>query len=304
MNIEVVEVMRIFAKSAFDRECINDKLKRGAAGVEIQLLGEDDKFFSDDWHDDIDLTPIIAIHLPLMKNFGNSSYDIESKDGMEMLKKVCERANKIADELGKEIRVVCHFSSRVNKLQQLGMYDSLVKELQVLSDNYASLMICIENTPEEYACWDNENIKLISDVDRFNVKACFDICHALMTERFTEYLSRGGVREVLTLEKQFECNADYCVHIHIANATWANNRYGYDKGHGAPFLSRYDKNLSRVMPLYKQYLMDVDLIVEVQEDDYKESKNFSETKDSIEKAMGFYSANSNIQKLKEAAEES
>ena len=261
--------MKYGAKAAWERRLLQEKIKRGADGIEIQLLtGNPEKEMLPDLGIDM-YKQIKAIHIPLENGF---DYSIDTIDGQNMLSKVC---NIISNNkyLSENLNIICHYRGKKKIMERYGIYEQTINHMKNIAKKFPNYTFCIENTTVELLSWENDNITLVQDINEPNVGTCLDTCHIFIVEKATTLAGNIGNTKIVSAEDHFKANQNYCKHMHICDAIWVNGKYGVNKGHGMPFDDIND--IERIVEYYRKYNFNTDIVYEVREDDYMNCTNYS-----------------------------
>ena len=268
--------MKYGAKSIWDKNNIQDKLNRGADGIEIQLKTPSPISEMGQKLPAEQIKMIQTIHMPIVSN--TEQFSITTRKGFRTLIDLTYMLTTLRDsEAGKGLRedlhIVCHYMPNPNDDDNI-TYENAVLMLRMLAAQEKSLVFCIENTTGGSIgrVWDYENVQFVKDIGAANVKTCLDTCHALMVETNEDGISLG---------EAFRLNAGICAHVHMCNAIDCGDGYGNKKGHGVPFSSAKDRDLQRIIELYRHYEYDADIVYEVREDDYLNCENYSLIKEQV-----------------------
>lgn len=271
--------MKLYAKAAWSKAQIEDRLNKGADGIEIQLVSEYDEFYNDDSFKNVDISKIIGIHMPCN---AKSDYSIDSLEGSLTFEKTCAKTSELASLLDRKLYLVLHFEGPVEKLKKLNVYSKLVYEVKQVAEKYPNILICVENCVDN-PFYKHSNVEFVKDIDKPNVKTCLDTCHALISEKIS--FDAGGVWlvEDTSLDEFFKENKDCCGLIHLCNAIYPDDfkNYGTGQGHGAVF-EEDSFNLRRITCFYKKYGYDCDIALEVREDNYLDAQNYLKTRKQVE----------------------
>lgn len=251
-------------------------------GIEIQLLGKDDKFYSDNWLDNINISKITAIHMPLDLS-NNNDFLIETPDGFEIFQETIKRAQKIQDMNKNPMAIVAHMENSVKNLEALGLYKDLINNIRYEMIKYPTIDLCIENTAMGEYLYDFPNVQAAKDVNLPNVGTVLDTCHMLTHLKVIESLIENNLEaDEWTMRDYFEKNKHFCKHLHLANSEYGNKKVGGRTrkvlglygGHGSPFIDKNNENLQKIIECLKNYRYDVNIIHEVPEDDYSKPENY------------------------------
>jgi sugar phosphate isomerase/epimerase len=283
--------MKIYAKNKLDKD-IYDKMRKGADAIEIHL---DDNYLNESTdHEFCKTVPIRVVHAPLLKN---KDATIETIEGMEALKFTCKLASKIAKLQNHSVIVVCHLETNPQVLQELGIYDALVKNVKWLVENYQNLELVIENVPQ-LRCVDNKihfrhvdfmaPITLVKDINNPRVGTCLDICHALADIRFMKYVTNYmkdvefDMNEIENgLSTYFKANKDTIKLIHLATI----KEHGCVHDHGLPFDKEDEGLLKGILELYDMFGYSCPITIEVQESNYSNAVGFDKTNKMLRKLL-------------------
>ncbi len=274
--------MKYIAKSAFKKDNILDKVNKGSDGIEIQLLDPKKEIcLLDDYKVENYLRNcnIRSIHMPLDSKTDNN-YNIETPCGKEMFEKTLNLAEKFSQFYGQRINVVCHMELSIKQQQEHEMYEEAKQFLIRNLEKYKNIDVNLENvTIRHMGVYDNAT--LVREINMPNFGTTLDICHALITQSVTGYLTSEGKYEnqyykYETLEKAFEQNNGVCRWIHLNNASNKGQGYGVEKGHSCIFEK---DNLNDILTLLKTLNFAnsqgiEEICIEVYEDDYLNSQNF------------------------------
>ncbi len=268
--------MKYGAKSIWNEKNIQDKINRGADGIEIQLVTSSPISEMNKKLPAEQLKMIQAIHMPIISEA--EQFSITTRKGFKTLIDLVYmlttlRTSEAGKGLREDLHIVCHYMPNLDDDNNM-KYEDAVLILRMLAAQEKSLVFCIENTTGGSIgrVWDYENVQFVKDIGTTNVKTCLDTCHALMVEANEDGISLG---------EAFKFNAGVCAHVHMCNATDYGDGYGKKKGHGVPFSSAKDRDLQRIIELYRHYEYDADIVYEVREDDYLNCENYSLIKEQV-----------------------
>lgn len=283
--------MLFIAKSAWDKSQVADKMRRGACGLEIQLLDPRKETFLTSkakvLDDSILKYTIEAVHMPLSNGI---DMEIEDVDGQYYFPYVCEFANEIARIQQRRVIVVIHLHTTISNLKLYGLYDKVCKSLTAMAKKFPNVTIAVENTPYFFDV-PYSNVELVETIGLSNVGTCLDTCHAMMTERIIHDLSKDFRCRKASLEGFFEKNKDVCKLIHLADCVDAGTGYGNNKGHGVSFdMSTLDSIpvLKRIFSYYRYYDYKCNITLEVREDDFLNCVNFSKTLEACDHVISSF----------------
>ena len=290
----------ICAKTAFIEEEVNDRISKGAKITEIQLLDE----FQN--NKDIDLSminnvDINAVHMPLVEG---EDYNIETAEGLETFKKVCELSSKIGDIKGHDIIVVVHTATSLTQMKKFGIDSKVIGVIKDEIEKYSNIQIAIENNVHynystkkgKFYQFDtlyienNElklsNVELAKAVNHERCGVCFDTCHAIMSEYYWDYMNQmfeGYMEDVCDGRRLFDImfaeSAQMLKLIHLAYT----EKHGYDNYHGLPFTEDSFEFLKHISDLYNNYNAKCPVTIEVYEDDLNNALNYLTTLEQIKK---------------------
>ena len=147
-------------------------------GVETHITRDDVKEGYEKY-----LPYVFGIHLPYNDvNFASTDENIR-RQGLDFVKRAADEAIKYPVD-----RVVMHPCGIMSSNgEKCGVYGKLIDSLREMADYLAQkgLTVCLENQlykrPENrvvFACRSDEWFQLYHDIDRSNVKLCFDSSHA------------------------------------------------------------------------------------------------------------------------------
>lgn len=276
--------MELFAKAASTVDEMEEKLRRGAEGIEIQLLTPDDPFFRGGWVDSVGTelaAKVRAVHLPLSGKCGYGNYPVETPEGLAILEETCRVATELMSLTEAEMHVICHYASLKPVLIKMGTYRFIAAYIRKIAEQYRDVHICIENTPFDFLNWDNDNVELAEDIGSPNVGTCLDTCHALITEKMTRVTAHLTGKEPMALERIFRANSETCRHMHLCGAKDTGSGYGRGRGHGTPFDGPGDPDLLKLIRLSERYLVKPDIVLEVREDDYFNCEGYSTARRNV-----------------------
>lgn len=294
----------ILAKSSLEFEQLQNKMKHGADGVEVQLLGEmatEDKIKPiERCFDNLDSLldfPIYSIHTPLFKrpdgiNVNPNVDTFAISKYIDLFNNSCRLAQMVADKQKHNVKVVAHVSLDMSRA--IENYKTLTSiEHMVFSalKTFPNIELCIENIPPITGInkdgiafigsgYNFDNIILVKML-RENLKTdriytCLDTCHAEMTYRFMKDLKNHHCDKIeyeqFSVKNCFKENKDYIGLIHLSKTV----DHGVGKGyHGMPFTQKEDKALIKK---YLDYYFENDytcpIVLEVDENDYTKGDMF------------------------------
>lgn len=264
---------------------IKDKMEKGANAGEWQILNNN--FELTDYS-----LPITSVHTSLAN--GEISIDdcfICSAKTLEKMNETRRKMNEafqfaetIAKRQNHRVAVVAHIKERMLP----GIRSEIVAYLQDILKKYPDCDLALENSmllngnlnirsgvkPEDVP----GIIKYLRDIMSgvgldHRIYSVLDICHAVSTIRCINTLIHGfkeDMDELEELEKYFINTAPYCKIVHF---NYLRN-LGFGEDHGTTFS---DSEIEPILNLFLKYTPDADLVIEIREDDYNDSKNFKLT---------------------------
>lgn len=265
--------MRLGAKASYSEGQINDKLRRGADGIEVQLMTSDPiiELFTNVPRE---LQKYVkAVHLPMYDKKVDLS-DITSDAGYNMLRKVCSALTYTFLE-NKPLHLICHFDATKAELERIGYYSKLVSNFRNMARGNKDIIFCVENTTQAMTNFRFDSSDFVKDCDYENIRSCVDTTHAIILEHAFGIVSKFMPVEPITIEDIFRENAEVCAHLHIGNAIQADEGFGFGKGHGVPFLEHDDPYVDRIRNAYSLLGCQPDIVYEVREEDYLNSENYT-----------------------------
>ncbi len=290
--------MKYIAKSAWGVENVLDKLERGAAGIEIQLLNPDNEKCLEMGYkveDAFKLFPIVCIHTPLNAKT-DCNYNIETPRGQIEFIRTLFLAEKLMDKTSSRMNIVCHMNLGIKVLQELEILYRTMDFIAIQALLHPNVIINVENVVNRMTGV-YDNTILVRNINLPNVGTVIDTCHALMSENFTGKITDNGAHTNVDftyqpLEECFKQNKDVCRWIHLNNAINTGELLGTGDGHSTPFSSDNKEDmetLTRILKLYKTLDLKPAICLEVKEEDYFNCVNFSKTKkacDEVFKIIG------------------
>lgn len=287
-----------YAKSAYLKDNIQNKLDIGTDGIEIQLLNvKKDLFWSKDWLSVLpqeQLDAIRIIHMPLTKTqyrdeFIENNYGIESKMGSDCFERVIERVLMLMERTLNQIGIVSHIELPDTVLKrsliwpgensvQKTAWDVHVNKLRELAAKYPQIMFYIENATLIESPL--TSYRFVKEISRPNVKMCIDTCHLMMCQYAAKVLNDAG-HPYYSIKDYFKMSRDYVGMLHFCGAADTGSGYGYGKGHGCV---TDIKTAYKIYKILNKYNIVVPLTLEVREKDYTNCKNY-ESQLKICKAM-------------------
>ena len=272
---------------------VQDKKEKGADSGEWQIFKDNFHFTRYDF-------PITSVHTSLDGGdvcidecFLCGAQTIEKmKETRRKLEEAFQFAEEIAKKQGHRITIVAHSEQSAYPAER----SAIIAYLQTLFKKYPNCDLALENTcilenptNGKYAvrsgikpadvpktvCYLRNIMKEVQLEHR--IFTVLDVCHALCTIRCTNLLLKGITEvqdETVLLEEYFKQTAPYCKIIHF---NYLEN-LGFASGHGTPFP---DSVIGKVLALYETYIPTADLVIEIREDDYSDSKNFQNTVNQI-----------------------
>lgn len=302
--------MELYAKSALSKTNIQDKINRGADGIEIQLLDELFSMTADELFerskDFIIDAPIKVVHAPLIEN---GDINVEYAESYEVLKRTCRLAQLIAEEKGEDIVTVIHVATTVDRLKRLGIYDRVKNTLMTFIEDNPNIIIGIENVTsvsfdgnkisfdDSYIINNGHittaNVLLVNELNNDRIMCVIDFCHAMMTKKFFAamnfYLDHDlNVNNIV--QDIFDSAREKTILYHLAKAEGSGYSDDEVVRHSCPFsihnsyetalLKEFLENYNRAISYNNR--KNIPVTIEVYENDYTNSHNFSMTKEAIE----------------------
>lgn len=288
--------MIIASKSSTDISQLRERQKLGVRFVELQLFERDvintSKFTQ--IIDNILQTnlEVVAVHTPI-----KDEYTIESlatDKGFNMIRNTCALSDEISKITGKTIHVIVHFETRLDRMKNWGIFETIAVKIKELLEEYENIIINIENltilfdedgilVPRAGYLLDNVDIckELKKRLKTKRIGTVLDTCHAISSIRYIEAFKIKDIKKI-NIKKYFRGNKGYLNIVHLANAVG----YGNGEGHAAGFYTEHDIELLEEM---LGYLKEIDykgiVSIEVMEKDYLNCVVFEDTFQKINKIL-------------------
>lgn len=275
----------IIAKSAWKKNNILDKINRGAKHIEIQLLDpKTDDFFNDEKREKAvprELFKYVTNIHPPLKNKEEKSCDgpIDCKCNWNTIHRICYIANRY-EEL-KNATIILHEDMTIKQLIDYDKYDDIIKFVKDLAKQYPQMTFAIENTTRFSQSDPFYFIKLAKAIDMPNVVVCLDICHAQMIMNERKCLNLLDTEEYKNNLKTWLKQGKIKV-VHLSQAKPNIEGFGNEKGHGVTFNKDIPEDIELLKEILPRLDEDCKIVLEVQEDDYLNSVNFTKTKEAVE----------------------
>lgn len=296
--------MKIIAKSAMKLNQMDNKIKLGADGIEIQLLDEllKNKPYNQCLKDlGACLNyPVFSVHSPLLSYCGsNVEVQLEmliTPSYRELFKKICQTADLYGKLQNKQVWIVIHtgLSAKTFDNENQDLIKDIIFVLKETIKEFSCVGFAIENvTPIKnidsegnFTTSNNftfDNVKLVrilrKELGKEKVCTVLDTCHAEISVKFAntigKWIDNYKIREY-TLDDYFRENQDVIGFIHMSKTVL--NGCG-NKRHGQPFKDTpEDKQIvHNYMELYKKYNYSCPIVLEVAETDHNISDGFKES---------------------------
>ncbi len=286
--------MKIVAKSILVKEHIWDKVNKGCDALEIQL-GEE-LYTSPPPHDInnlfdnelLKIADVYSVHLPLGANRMDTNLDdVFSSDRIFVFYDALKIASKAGKIWNHPIRLILHFEMDFDKFIKADyIREHILNIFKEALKNYTNVVFSIENiipiVPKEngwyMACnYYDDHVRLVNylrkelNTDRF--ETVLDTCHAEMSIYYMNHIMSilDKKYETHTMEDYFKLNSELCNTIHLCTF----KKDGYYENHGLGFMDSKDK-LINFLKLWNKYTKNAALVLELREDNYLNSINFSD----------------------------
>lgn len=281
---------KVLIAKADSAEHITDRIKRGADGIEIQLLDRKGvkKLTIEDVKENIDkFSAVTSVHSALSDSIGEVDIAYGCAENNKYLCDAFDIAELIGEDFGKCIGVVVHNTLTFKEYKKFDLFDRTVEMISHILTIYPKTELLIENgTPakahESFAEGMTEFFRELSQCVRDRCFLLLDTCHAMISSDFWAYANEDRSLFDTEYRKFFELFGPYCKEIHLSDKKGA----GIIKGHhGIPF-ERYDfgseARFDTTMHYIEKYMPDATICLEVPEKDYSSAENFSKMKEMID----------------------
>lgn len=282
--------MRIISKAACDYAQLIDRVNKGFYHIELQLTGSfcensNPKDYINLLNPDWDIQ---HVHMPFIPKSTDFPFEYIGDDECgNVFINACRLCQMFAEYYEHDVTLVMHTSVPLEHFQFLprALYDieQTLIEAMVTAPNvifsvengalYSSrkrdLFInpCSFDENTQWATYFNQKFK----TTRF--KTTLDICHALMSMKMMSIFDNNKTKHLIKdIEWFFEKNKDLINNIHLNNI----HSFGLIGDHSEPFIESNDndmKILDTVFSLIKQYNLDCNITIEVDETDYTDAEN-------------------------------
>lgn len=281
--------MHIVWKSGVGPEQINDRLRKGVSKIELHLNECDlDNVELLEANLDYVRERIEIVHIPISDKYGIEG--LNSEENKAIIHRTFELAQRISNG-ERIIDVVVHQTLALDRLNIWGLYDKIVKELEVAFKKYPNIRINLENLTimglsdlerkegiEYKFCRDSyfdETLKLCEelrkDLKTDRVGLVWDVCHGVSTNRLMKSLIEQNYTYDISEEQYVKTYLPYLNVIHLANT----KGLGYAKGeHGTTFDTEEElEDLKHIIRLIIDNNYQGKVTLEVWEEDYTDVKN-------------------------------
>lgn len=303
--------IKIYAKSAYDRQQIKHRFEIGADGIELYTDSPlKDIFFYDD---NFDLLPfeylrqINIIHMPLHfheEDFNN--FGIDTLLGQNVLRALSKKVNMLQKITERNVGIVCHIERdkeylinqpeslagssilfMCNSVNNNNLWNKMIIFFQELAKEYPNITYYIENSALETVRNPETHLEFVKEVGLKNVKLCVNICHLQITKYYKSIIFNDTDKSILEYLKSAKNNLGL---IHLGSAANDKNGFGQNKGHGCDF--NYNKALLRnILEYIYTENLNIPIVLNVKEDDYTQCNNYKNLREqilSIERENGRY----------------
>lgn len=297
---------KIYAKASLSKEQMQTKVDIGCDGIEIQLLSEfidgkvgNYKSMEDVFNlSDFDEYNIEVVHSPILSFYGLSDVTLEDfvDDDIFFLEQVFKVANYFGNKDNKLVPVIVHSETNVALMKSIGdTWGRVITYIGYLLFKYPNTKLLIENvTPNrgkegDITFCNNfkfDNIDMVKqlreELNTDRIGTVLDICHAKISEKYVNaiyQLMPEREPEDLSMDNYFRQNKDYIGLIHLADMQGS----GYGKGrHGTKLCKDNIDFVEKIIELYNKYDYTCPITLEVEEQDFKNSPNYRESKQTID----------------------
>ena len=285
---------KVLIAKADSAEHITDRIKRGADGIEIQLLDRKGvkKLTIEDVKENIDkFSAVTSVHSALSDSIGEVDIAFASEESNGYLYEAFEIAEFIGKHFGRHVGVVIHNTFTLNEYMNLDILSFTINMIRTVLDRYPDTDLFIENgapakTHESFAEGMAAFFEKLAGIFKFGydkrVFFLLDTCHAMISSDFWAYANEDRNLFDTEYRKYFELFGPYCKEIHLSDKKGA----GIIKGHhGIPF-EKYDfgseARFDTTMHYIEKYMTNATICLEVPEKDYDHAENFSKMKEMVD----------------------
>lgn len=298
---------KIYAKSALSIGQLDVKKNIGCDGIEIQLLSElidgrvgryksmEDVFNMEDFNN----YNITVVHAPILSFYGLSDVTLEDfvDDDIIFLEQVFKIAEFFGAKDNKMIPIVIHSETTVQLMESIGdTWNRVTSYLGYLLFKYPHTEVLIENVTPNRGTIDNlilcnnfkfDNVEMAKrlriELNTDRIGTVLDTCHAKISKIYMDAFNQlmpEKEPEDLSMDNYFWQNKDVCKLIHFADMKDS----GYGKGkHGTKLCNDNKDFVEEIISLYNKYNYTCPITLEVEEQDFKISPNYKESKEMIDK---------------------
>lgn len=298
--------MRLLAKSSCSQMQLEDRITKGFKHLEIQLTSDFFKVGNIETYENILSVrwDVQHIHMPFIP--GESDLPLEFigyPEHTRIFFKVCNLAQRCAKYYNHPISIIIHTNIPHETMKYLpNSLEKIIEIFKIAINQSPDIIFSIENgalysvkqndiriNPSSFDAnvqWANFlNNKL--KTNRF--KTTVDICHLLMTRKAMEFLTTNS--ETAPFEKTidwfFQQNKDTINNIHLNNM----HMFGLKGDHSETFDESNVKDmeiLTAIIMLYKQYNLDCNITLEVEENDHSNALNAEKLNKLLRQLMSRY----------------
>ena len=267
---------KIAAKSAFNKESLDDLVCKGFHFVEIQLLNHINKEDIDEYMkmmEDYPSLTIVSIHTPLFKD-KNEEMSIEinrinNSAFYQDLKMTCSLADKLGKKYNRKIAVVLHNSMDICDYYCYSELQYSIKEkIEKILELYQNIDLCLENITPYYRASFRGGINPLdlNEVAKlFECSTTLDICHIETTNEFFRRIEKE--KYCFKFSDIIPKMKSTLKVIHFNHAVGL----GYRKNHSSPLVdSKIIDEIIKALDINNIYPL---IVLEVNEDDYSNHIN-------------------------------
>lgn len=292
--------MPVIAGKGADAGEIQDRLKKGADCIEVQLL--DSSASRENISGMLEYAPYIrAVHTILSKSEGEVTvHGIGKEWSKEALEEACRFGEEIysAASTGEHIGIVLHCAfGKEDTKRYCDTTDHIVRGLRPVLEQYPHCDLWIENGAEPYTCHQSpenlaEEIKdIMTGLNRTHpgrTGAVLDTCHALMvSEMHRRMYPKGGASVTDWYIRYIRAFAPIVKEVHFSDGRTGTDMIGKD--HGIHFdrndlqsMARFNAAMTAMLCL--KYFDRAIICIEIREQDYYNAENFASMRRMI---LGF-----------------
>ena len=282
--------MKILAKCSTDIRQIEDRLKKGATGLELHTFMEDIATKDKALETYKRIRPykeyIKVLHLPIHLKCNIEGLNALSDHTIERGLVIIQ---SLSDDDDEQKHIIFHQDLHMRHLHNFNLYEPIKAQLQKLLEEYPNVTYNLENLMllnnyqgnlEVKSSYFDANVELCKalkrDLNTDRIGIVTDTCHMISTNRIYNHIFGKDLYNINDYIRKY---GEYINIVHLANATG----YGINEGHGTTFNTSEEdiQILNEILHTLSEINYQGIMTLEVYEENFYDAQNYLKTLQTI-----------------------